>query len=145
MKTASILMVMLALLQACKKSGNTDPVTIVGKWQEASYNAYEYGNGSQQQTTGRPVPDINPNDYILFNADGTGAISTYNGSGYNVTNFSYSISGSNLTLLESEIIKRDTLMVLTRDGLTIRDGVFAEEPGGNFEFVTDYNYRRLSN
>jgi len=143
MKTLSVLLIAFILLAACKKvpsPGSALP-SLVGLWELHSQPTYESINGAAQSPQYYEV-DSSVGDYIAFDRDGTGSISVPVGAQFQITNFSYTKSGQNLTLYESEIIKHDTLLKLTHNSLIIRDVVLTSDSSGNKKTVTDTDYER---
>jgi hypothetical protein len=132
----TLLLFSAILLFGCKKSDTTTtPITIVGKWIE---------NKSTVQSPGGPVQVTSytdPNNYIQFNSDGTGILSAGNNGSYIQTNFTYSVTGTTLTLSTYPNLPV-TITQLTAHNLATHVDQVQNESGDTYEYLIDDFYSR---
>jgi hypothetical protein len=132
-----ILFCVLVLFAACKKNSNNntqeDKPTVIGKWYFKSERVQTFKSTgeliSDHSTTTYPL-----NDYILFNADGTGSAH----SGPDEALFTYTVSGN----IETEIVDDKNITNYT---ITLTDKVLkrhSEYTKNGIKNIYDGEYAR---
>lgn len=141
MKKPNLLLVIASLtaLVACKKQ-TSSPVSsnqLVGKWSHLEADLTPYSNGKYGKVGITKLND--PNDYVQFNSDGTGIISS---SASQQTSIKYSLNGNILTVTAGTVSEVDTVKQLTSNSLWIRtqSPVLPSDP--SYKYLYDSYYSK---
>ena len=131
----------LVVLFSCKKDKQSPSSTsIIGKWIQTKAITQEIVNNYAQS----PIEDIlsDPNNYVQFNTDGTGTLSSGGSGTYSLTNFNYNLSGNVLTLKTTNYTEVDTIKTMTANSLVIRNVNDFNSNGTHYRDITDDYYTR---
>ena len=129
----TFILCLLCCLISCKKSSSPAPTSIVGQWYETKIVLEQFTNGINPVSETTNISD--KSTYIVFNSNGTGT-SVQSG---NSTNFTYSISGSSLTLTPNDDKAVFTVEALTKGSFTLHEVYYYQQGSDIIKDVID-NY-----
>jgi len=141
-----LVVVVVACLSSCKKSSQAPKpnVTIVGKWLITRQNSVLTNGGVQ--ISAFTDTTYTAADFVEYYSDGTGYFSMHSATGPSITEFTYSLTGTNLLQNTSSENKSraETITSLTANNLSIHAVFTVADPntGGADTEVDDYYYTR---
>ena len=141
MKTTNVLLAIASLtaLAACKKqtASLVSSNHLVGKWSHIEADLTPYSNGKYGKVGITKLND--PSDYVQFNSDGTGIISS---SASKQTSIKYSLNGNILTVTAGTASEIDTVKQSTSNSLWIRtqSPVLPSDP--DYKYLYDSYYSK---
>jgi hypothetical protein len=130
----TLVFICLLATLSCKKSNSTPSISITGKWLHKKTILKSDQNGTLTPIETTTYSD--PNKYVQFNSNGTGLASQLEGGSYITTNFTYTISNKNLTLVSAGETENDTITVLSLTDLVLQSAPF--KSGSSLQVSDDY-------
>jgi len=138
---------LLMFLIACKKDlpVPTAVVSIAGKWFITKQSSELFYNGVQINAYTKTR--FTTTDFVEYYGDGTGYFSAYTATGPSLSEFTYTITGTNLMQYTSSKNQGipETITVLTASNLSIHAVSSVPDPDNSGQLdneVDDYNYTR---
>ena len=146
LKYLLLTVVLLLCLSACKKESKApNPgVTIVGKWLITKQNSVLSNNGVQISTFTDTT--FTAADFVEYYGDGTGYFSMHSATGPSLTEFTYTLTGTNLIQNTSSENKGmpETVTGLTANKLSIHAVSSVPDPDSGLIYTEtdDYYYTK---
>jgi hypothetical protein len=138
---------LLMCLIACKKDlpVHTAVVSIAGKWFITKQSSELFYNGVQINSY--TDTHFTTTDFVEYYGDGTGYFSAYTATGPSLSEFTYTLTGTNLMQYTSSKNPGipETITVLTANNLSVHAVSSIPDPNNSAQLdkeVDDYNYTR---